>query len=151
MKVEESLGGMKVDDLLMQGEYADIIIQLLTEPYNYDSVVKIVFIAFCVRNESRSSYRNRRTDFLDALLGNLNIRFLSRPDEMKCIFEVLSKLKRCGWISVSEGRIQVLKGFNETNSDNRFLVGYKGKDPNPIIEVNKLDEKAFIEEVLRHV
>ena len=151
MKAGKSHGGRNMNDLLLQGEYADIIIELLKEPYKVDSVIKIVFIAFCIRNESRSSYRNRKTDFVDVMLKNLNIKLLSHPDELKCIFEVLTKLKKCGWICIEDGKIQVLKELYKEKCDNRFLEGCKGKDPNPIIEVNKLDNKAFIEEVLRHV
>lgn len=140
-----------MNDLLLQGEYADIIADLLNEPYNVNSVIKIVFLAFCIRNEMQASYRNRRTDFVDVLLNNLNIKLLSHPDELKNIFEVLNKMKKCGWIKTVDGRIMVLKGFNKIKSENRFLLGCRGKDINPIVEVNKLDDKAFIEEVLRHV
>ena len=140
-----------MNDLLLQGEYADIIADLLNEPYNVNSVIKIVFLAFCIRNETQASYRNRRTDFVDVLLNNLNIKLLSHPDELKNIFEVLNKMKKCGWIKTVDGRIMVLKEFNKIKSENKFLLGCRGKDINPIVEVNKLDDKAFIEEVLRHV
>lgn len=136
---------------MIQSEYADIIIEFLKEPYNVDSVVKIVFLAFCVRNESRPSYRNRKTDFVDVLLDNLNIKLLSHPNELMCIFEVLNKLKKCGWISTVDGKIHILKEFNDSTCECKFLMACRGKDINPIIEINKLDDKAFIEEVLRHV
>lgn len=140
-----------MNDLLLQSEYADIIIELLNEPYYVNSVAKIVFLAFCIRNEAQSSYRNRKTDFVDVLLNNLNIKLLSHPDEMRSIFEVLSKMKKSGWITTDHGIISVLKEFDKKKCENRFLLGCRGKDINPIIEVNKLDDKAFIEEVLRHV
>lgn len=140
-----------MNDLLLEGEYANIIIELLNEPYKIDSIVKIVFLAFCVKNESRSSYRTRKTDFVDVVLENLNIKLLSHPDELKCIFEVINKMKKCGWIAIERGEIRILKEFNSTKCENKFLAGCKGKDPNPIKEVNKLDNKAFMEEVLRHV
>lgn len=142
---------MMMDDLLLQSEYADIIIELLKDPYNMDSVVKIVFLAFCVRNEQQASYRNRKTDFVDILLNNLNIKLLSHPDELRSIFEVLNKMKTCGWITTNGGKISILKSFDKLKSENRFLTGCRGRDINPIIEVNKLDDRAFIEEVLRHV
>ena len=151
MKAGKSRGVKNMNDLLLQGEYAEIIIELLKEPYNVNSVVKIVFMAFCVRNEKQTSYRNRKTDFVDVLLDNLNIKLLSHPDELRNIFEVLSKMKKCGWITTEDGKISILKEFDKTKSENKFLVGCRGKDNNPIVEVNKLDDKAFIEEVLRHV
>lgn len=151
MKAGKSRGVKNMNDLLLQGEYAEIIIELLKEPYNVNSVVKIVFMAFCVRNEKQTSYRNRKTDFVDVLLDNLNIKLLSHPDELRNIFEVLSKMKKCSWITTEDGKISILKEFDRTKSENKFLVGCRGKDNNPIVEVNKLDDKAFIEEVLRHV
>lgn len=151
MKAGKSRGVKNMNDLLLQGEYTEIIIELLKEPYNVNSVVKIVFLAFCVRNEKQTSYRNRKTDFVDVLLDNLNIKLLSHPDELRNIFEVLSKMKKCGWITIEGGKISILKEFDKLKSENKFLVGCRGKDINPIVEVNKLDDKAFIEEVLRHV
>jgi hypothetical protein len=145
------LGVMKMNELLLQSEYAEIIIELLKAPYNIDSVVKVVFLSFCIRNEKRSSYRNRKTDFVDVILNNINIKLISHPDELMCIFEALNKLKKCGWIRSDEGKITLLKDLNSFQCDHRFLKGCKEKDINPIIEVNKLDDKAFIEEVLRHV
>lgn len=151
MKAGKSRGVMSMNDLLLQGEYTDIIIELFKEPYNVDSVIKIVFLAFCVRNETQTSYRNRKTDFVDVLLSNLNIKLLSHPDELRNIFEVLNKMKKCGWIAIEDGRILVLKEFDKSKSENRFLTGCRGKGINPVLEVNKLDDRAFIEEVLRHV
>ena len=151
MKAGKSRGVKKMNDLLLQGEYAEIIVELLKEPYNVNSVIKIVFLSFCVRNETQASYRNRKTDFVDVLLNNLNIKLLSHPNELRNIFEVLSKMKKCGWITTEGGKISILKEFDKAKSENKFLVGCRGRDINPIVEVNKLDDKAFIEEVLRHV
>lgn len=151
MRAGKSRGVKNMNDLLLQSEYVDIIVELLKEPYRIDSVLKMVFIAFCVRNEKRSSYRNRKTDFVDVLLDNLNIKLLSHPDELQSIFEVLHKLKNCGWINTANGKIRILKEPINIKCENKFLSGCKGKEINPIVEVNKLDDRAFIEEVLRHV
>lgn len=151
MKAEKYRGVKMMNDLLLQSEYADIIIELLKDPYNVASIVKIVFLAFCVRNEQKVSYGNRKTDFVDVLLNNLDIKLLSHPDELKSIFEVLNKMENCGWIKTEDGKISILKDFDYSKSENRFLTGCRGREINPIIEVNKLDDRAFIEEVLRHV
>ena len=151
MKAGKSRGVKSMNDLLLQGEYADIIVELLKDPYNVDSVVKIVFLAFCIRNEAQVSFRNRKTDFVDLLLSNLNIKLLSHPNELRNIFEVLNKMRRCGWIKTENGKISILKELDKSKSENRFLTGCRGKDINPVVEVNKLDDRAFIEEVLRHV
>ena len=140
-----------MNELLIESEYAEILIELLKAPYNVDSVIKIVFMAFCIRNESKSSYRKRKTDFVDTLLGNIEIKLLSHPDELTSIFEVLNKMKKCGWIKTNQGKIIILKELKDYKCDNKFLNGCRGKEWNPLIEVNKLDDKAFIEEVLRHV
>ena len=140
-----------MDNLLLQSEYAEIMVELLQEPYSIDSVIKLVFISFCVRNESRPSYKNRKTDFVNIFLDNLNIRLLSHPDELGCIFAVLNKMKTCGWIKTDSGRIDVLKDLSDFKCEHKFLNNCKMKDNNPISEVNKLDDKAFLEEVLRHV
>ena len=151
MKIKRSHGVKSMNDFLLQSEYADIIITLLNKPYGVDSVVKIVFLAFCVRNELKSSYRQKKANLVDTLLDNLNIKLLSHPNELRSIFEVLNKLKKCGWICILDGRIKILKELNISKCENKFLITYSGKDVNPIVEVNKLDDKAFIEEVLRHV
>lgn len=140
-----------MNDLLLESEYADIITELLKEPYNVDSLTKIVFISFCVRNETKSSYGKRKTDFVDALLRNINIKLFSHPEELECIFEVLNKLRKCGWIDIEDGKIRMLKELLKPKCENKFLISCEGKEPNPIVEVNKLDDRAFIEEVLRNV
>lgn len=151
MMADKSRGVKSMNDLLLQGEYADIIIELLKEPYNVNSVVKIVFLAFCIRNETQTSYRKRKTDFVDVLLNNLIIKLLSHPNELRNIFEVLSKMKKCGWITIEDGKISTLKKYEKSKTENKFLAGCKEKAINPVVEVNKLDDAAFIEEVLRHV
>ena len=147
----KSLGDKKINDLLLQSEYAEIMIELLQEPYRIDSVIKLVFMSFCVRNEIRSSYKNRKTDFVNIFLNNLNIKLLSHPDELECIFAVLDKLRTCGWIKTDSGKIEVRRDLSGFKCGHKFLNNCKEKDINPIIEVNKLDDKAFLEEMLRHV
>ena len=140
------------NNLMLQAEYADIILALLGSPYDIDSVVKLVFIAFCVKEETSASYGRRENNLVDALLNNLDIKLISHPDELKAIFEVLSKLKKCGWIATENGRIRKLRELPDCECNNEFLSKYRKKpDNNPVNEVNKLDDKAFVEEVLRHV
>lgn len=140
-----------MNEIFLESEYAEIIIALINEPYNFNSIIKIIFTAFCVRNEKKSSYRNKKTNFVDELLNNINIKLFAHPDEFKCIFEILYKLKKCGWIRINNGKIEIVKSFNDFKCDNKFLKSCIDKEINPLIEVNKLDDKAFIEEVLRHV
>ena len=139
-----------MNELLLQSEYAEIIIQLLKPPYSINSIIKLVFLSFCVRNEKRKSYSNRKTDFVNILLDNMNIKLISHSDEFIYIFDTINKLKECGWIKTYNGRITVLKELNCFECEHAFLNGYKDKKNNPIFEANKMDDKAFIEE-LRHV
>lgn len=140
-----------MNELLLEAEYAEIIIELLNQPFRIGSVVKLVFMSFCVRNEKRTSYGLRKTDFVDVFLENINIKLLSHPEELKSIFEVINKLKRNGWIEISNGTVRLSKEQSICQCGNRFLYGCKEREINPIIEINKLDDQAFIEEVLRHV
>ena len=116
---------------ILEGEYLEIIAELLGEKYKVNSLIKLVFMSFCIRNEKKGSYGTRKKDYVDAFLDNINVKFISHPEEVEAILEVVLKLKTSGWI--------------------KFLNGCKDKQINPIREVNKLDSRAFAEEVLRHV
>ena len=60
---------MKLNDVIKEAEYADIILSLLMEPYQINSVTKILFFAFCIRYEDNfAAYRNRTKDFVDVFL-----------------------------------------------------------------------------------
>ena len=137
--------------LLLQSEYAEIIIELLREPYNINTITKIVFLSFCIKNETRKSYGNRKADFIDVLLDNMNIKVFSHSNELIYIFDIINILKECGWIRIDDGKILILKDLSGFECKHAFLQSYKDKKNNPIAEANKLDDKAFIEEVLRHV
>ena len=52
---------------------------------------------------------------------------------------------------IEDDLIVVVKNLENVACGNKFLNGCKDKQINPIREVNKLDSRAFTEEVLRHV
>lgn len=139
--------------LILEGEYADIIIELLREPFLINSITKLIFIAFCVKNEKRiKAYSNKKKDFVNFFFDNIKFKFISQKNEIRTILEIIYKLKASNWIAVDEDNIKVLKDlsiFNETY--NKFLIAIKQYKFNAIIEINKLDAKAFIEEVIQHV
>ena len=57
---------MNLNDLIKEAEYADIILSLLSEPYDINSVTKMIFFSFCIRYEENfASYRKRSRDFVD--------------------------------------------------------------------------------------
>lgn len=136
---------------VLEGEYLEIIAELLGEKYNVNSLIKLVFMAFCIRNEKKGSYGARKKDFVDAFLDNVNVKLISHPEELVAIFEVIFKLKTSGWITIEDDLITVVKKIDNMTCENKFLNGCKDKQINPIREVNKLDGRAFTEEVLRHV
>ena len=43
----------KMNEYILEGEYLEIIIELLSEDYKVDSLIKLVFMAFCVKNEKK--------------------------------------------------------------------------------------------------
>lgn len=136
---------------VLEGEYLEIIAELLGEKYKVNSLIKLVFMAFCIRNEKRGSYGARKRDFVDALLDNINVKLIAHPEELVAIFEVIYKLKTSGWIMIEDDLVAVVKNLENVACGNKFLNGCKDKQINPIREVNKLDSRAFAEEVLRHV
>jgi hypothetical protein len=59
-------------------------------------------------------------------------------------------LVKVGKISITEDNIQVLDEL-KYNTENEFIKMCSRKKPNPILEINKLDAIAVIEEVIRYV
>lgn len=137
--------------LALEGEYLEIMIELLGDTYNVNSLIKLVFMSFCVRNAKKRAYAGRKKDFIDVFFASLNVKLISHPNELEAILEVIRKLKTSGWIQVTNDEVVVLRDLKGFECENDFLISCRNKDLNPIIEVNKLDSRAFTEEVLRHV
>ena len=132
----------------------DILVGLLSEPYNIDSLSKIVFIAFCVQyNDGTKIYSNRKKNLIQIFMNALSIKLLSHISDLQVILEQIYILDSSGWILISDdGKIHVKSAadFNQLHSGNEFLNHFIGKKNNPIIAVNKLEDKAFLEEVIRY-
>ena len=137
--------------LVLEGEYLEIILELLGDRYKINSLTKLVFMSFCVRNVKKRAYMGRKKDFIDVFFASINIKLLSHPNEIKAILEVIHKLKTSGWIQIVNDEVEVLKNLKGFECANDFLISCRDRNLNPIIEVNKLDRKSFTEEVLRHV
>lgn len=142
---------MILDEVISEAEYADIIITLLKHPYDISSITKLIFIAFCVKNETNQSrYKNRTKDFVDVFMSNISLKLVAHNQEIMQIFHVIDKLNKTSKVSINQDKISLIHEFDfQTESD--FLKFCKTKNPNPINEVNKLDPKALLEEVLRYV
>ena len=59
-------------------------------------------------------------------------------------------LKTTGVAIVNGDEIEMIVELPH-HTENKFLQFCEGKFPNPIIEVNRLDVKATLEEVIRYV
>lgn len=142
---------MMLNELISEAEYADIIITLLKPPYEISSITKLIFIAFCVKNETnQSQYKNRTKDFVDVFMSNISLKLTAHNQEIMQIIHVIDKLNNTSKVSISEDKIGLTYDF-DFQTESSFLKFCKTKNPNPINEVNKLDSKALIEEVLRYV
>lgn len=143
---------MKIETVITEAEYTDIILTLLESPYNISSLTKLTFIAFCVKHEdNKSAYRNRTKDFVDTFIGNVSLKLTARYEEIKMIFHVFKILENAKIIKIVNDSIEVIGQIPNHTYENEFLKFCNGKIPNPIIEVNKLDSKALLEEVIRYV
>lgn len=142
---------MKLNDIVIEAEYADIILSLLGEPYYVSSVTKIIFMSFCIRHEkSMKSYRTRKEDFVDVFFRNISFKLATEYQDINKIIHIIDILNKTNKIRVDGDSIMVQEEITHI-SENEFLMLCMVKNPNPIIEINKLDATAMIEEVIRYV
>lgn len=142
---------MNNDELLKQAEYFDIILSLLRSPYEISSISKLVFISFCVYHEDNfRSYANRSKNIVDLFFENISLKLTTHQEELMYIITCIDILKKNSKVTINGDNIELNSGFH-TQTENKFLLYCNNKIPNPIIEINKLDTKAIIEEVIRYV
>ena len=142
---------MKLIDVLKEAEYTDIVLSLLSEPYKILSVTKIIFISFCVYHESDfSSYKNRQKDFVDVFFKNISFNLAIYYKDIEKIIHILCILEKTNKIKIVKDTIIIIEDIKH-DSENIFIKKCCNKFPNPIIEIDKLDALAIIEEVIRYV
>ncbi len=142
---------VSLNNIIKEAEYADIVLSLLGEPYRINSVTKMIFFAFCIRYEKKfASYRNRTRDFVDVFFENISLKLATNYKDIEEILFVLVMLVRTGKISIIGDSIEVIDEVKHS-TENEFIKKCCGKNPNPILEINKLDAIAVIEEVIRYV
>ncbi len=142
---------MKLNDIVIEAEYADIILSLLGEPYYVSSVSKIIFMSFCIKHEKNMAYyRMRKEDFVDVFFRNISFKLSAEYKDIGRIIHVIDILNRTNKIKVDGDSISVQKQMPHS-PENEFLRMCVVKNPNPIIEINKLDATAMLEEVIRYV
>ncbi len=142
---------VNLNDVMKEAEYADIILSLLVKPYQINSVTKMIFFSFCIKYEDNfASYRSRTKDFVDVFFENISLKLVTNYKDIGKILCVLKMLVKVGKISITEDNIQVLEELKHS-TENEFIKMCSRKTPNPILEINKLDATAVIEEVIRYV
>ena len=142
---------MKLNNVVIEAEYMDIILSLIGEPYYVSSVTKIIFMSFCIRHEKNmKSYRTRKEDFVDVFFRNISFKLATQYKDISKIVHVIDMLNKTNKIRVDGDNIIVQEDISHT-SENEFLMLCLTRNPNPIKEINKLDATAMIEEVIRYV
>lgn len=142
---------MNKNKLLNQAEYIDIILSLLKSPYNIKSISKLIFISFCVKHEDNiKAYTNRKKDFVDIFFEKISLKLTTHEEEIIDIITAIDILNKNSKVKITGDNIIVDSDINFI-TENLFLNRIKDKVPNPIIEINKLDTKALLEEVIRFV
>ena len=134
--------------LIRKAEYMDIILSLLSKPYNIRSITKITFFSFCVQHMTK--FNSKKNNMVDKFFSSISLSFFLNYSELEDIFWVLDLLKKTRIIEVVDDNISFVEDFNfEIN--NKTLLALMKRKINPILELNKLDADAVIEEVVRYV
>lgn len=142
---------MKLNRVISEAEYADIILSLIAEPYHISSVTKIIFMSFCIKHEkSMVSYRKRTKDFVDVFFRNISLKLATDYKDIEDIIHVIDMLYNTNKVKI-EGDIIKVQSEIIHLPENEFLKLCNEKVPNPIIEINKLDVMGMLEEVIRYV
>ena len=139
---------MKKNDLVRKAEYIDIMLSLMSKPYNINSITKLIFFSFCVRH--MLSFKSRSNNIVEEFFSNLSIKFQLNYYEIDDILWVIELLEKNKMVEVEGDNIQFVDS-REYKSKNELLKQLANRNVNPILEVNKLDASAVIEEVIRYV
>lgn len=137
-------------NLLLETEYADIIVSLIKKPYKVNSITKLIFLSFGVKHASIKKYSNRKMNFIKVFLSSLSIKLTSHPEDLKAILKVISILEMGGWITVDNDNIKIMK-LPPNGGNNPFLRKLEDKKTNFLVDISKLENKSFLEEVLQYV
>lgn len=142
---------MNKNELLLEAEYADIVLTLLHPPYNITSITKLIFISFCVKHETNmSAYKNRSKNFVDIFFKNISLKLSVHYEDISAILHLIEILRNTSKVTIEKDQITLIKELKH-RTENLFLQSLSSKVPNPIAEINKLDSKALLEEVIRYV
>ena len=87
---------------------------------------------------------------MELFFKNISLKLLAHYEDICIMLHFIDMLKTTG-IATMSGDDIVLVVEMPHHPENKFLQFCESKYPNPIIEVNKLDVKAMLEEVIRYV
>ena len=130
--------------------YFDIIVGLLNPPFEYDSLIKIMFMAFIMKNcEPKIDKNVISLDLISKFIKNLRTEFFINYKDFENIFRIIKILENSNFI-VLEGNKVIQKSEKFDYNVQSVLFKHKAIQ-NTVNEIKKMSDKAFIEEVVRYV
>lgn len=140
---------MKQIDYLDYAEYNEIICRLIYE-FNISSQIKVIFIAFSIKNNSDNIKSTKQIyGTLDIILDGIKLGFRKGVSDFEIIFDCLELLKNNGFIGVRNGVIEQLKPApsysKEVSCLNTSVV------QRAINEAEKLSDDSIIRGVIEYV
>lgn len=133
-----------------EAEYFDIIVGLLSEPFEYDSFVKTVFTAFIIKNcEPKVDKNVTNLNLISKFMNNLRTQFFINYNDFNSIFKILRLLEDTSCIKIKDNTI-FKKNISKEYivQSNVFKISAVRKT---ILEIKKMSDKSFMEEVIRYV
>lgn len=139
---------MKQINYLEYAEYNEIICRLIYE-YNISSQIKVIFIAFSIKNNmSNIKTTSQKYGTLDIVLSGIKLGLRQGMSDFTIIFDCLNLLKHGGFISEQNGIIKQLKPARyskELNCLNAKVI------QRAINEAEKLSDESIIRGVIEYV
>lgn len=140
---------MKQINYLDYAEYNEIICRLIYE-FNISSQIKVIFVAFSIKNNSDNIKSTKQIyGTLDIILDGIKLGFRKGVSDFEIIFDCLELLKTNGFISTRNGVIEQLKPApsycKEVSCLNTLIV------QRAINEAKKLSDDSIIRGVIEYV
>lgn len=139
---------MKENDIVRKAEYLDIILSLLSKPYNITSITKLIFFSFSIKH--MYVFNSKKYNFIEEFFSNISVNFFLYYMELEDIFWIINLLNMTKLVNIDNDNIYFTHKINYV-SKNKLLINLLKRQINPIKEINKLDPKSVIEEVVRYV